>query len=64
MYTTWLWVTREQVNMRRRQQDLKEMVLDRKAELERVNRELDQLVKVKLGQEALLAKMSSAQEEL
>lgn len=50
--------------MRRRQQDLKEMVLDRKAELERVNRELDQLVKVKLGQEALLAKMSSAQEEL
>jgi len=45
---------------KRRQADLRESVADRRAELERVNRELDQLLKVKLGQEALINKMSTA----
>lgn len=49
---------------RRKRLDLLEQVGDRKAELERLQRELDQLVKVKLNQEALIAKLSSAQEEL
>lgn len=57
-------VTAMEEERRRTEADLMEQIADRKRELDKRNRELEMLVKVKINQETLLARLSSANADI